>query len=99
MTVIAFSAARFTPDDLAEFARIADRRLREGRWKAVSRESASGHDRLLIRLPGGGEPLFRLERDATGTYRLSLRDRGAWHPLGEGTAIGDCLAVWGASAA
>lgn len=94
MSIVAFSCARFTPGDVALFHRIADPRLADGRWAALSRESTRDHDRLEVYLPGGETPLFRFERNARGQYALSMHDRGGWHVIGDGDDAAGCLAIW-----
>ncbi|HYD32194.1 MAG TPA: hypothetical protein VEB64_15235 [Azospirillaceae bacterium] len=94
MTVIAFSVARFTPADLAEFNAIAEIKLNQGQWAQVTRESGRDFDRLIICLPGLDRPVFRFERDRHGRYRLHFNDRAGWYVIGSGTTAGECLAVW-----
>ena len=94
MSVIAFSAARFTPADLALFESIADEKLRLGRWASVRRESGRRFDRLEILLPDAPAPVFRFGRGHDGWYRLEFNDRSGWYPLGSGRSAEDCLAIW-----
>ncbi|MBP2231315.1 hypothetical protein J2847_004627 [Azospirillum agricola] len=93
-TVLAFSRARFTPDDLATFESIAEPKLRDGHWVGVVRESGRGHDRLLVLLPEVDKPVFRFERDGEGRYSLSFHDRSGWYGIGAGGSAAECLAIW-----
>jgi hypothetical protein len=94
MTVVAFSRARFTPADLAEFDQVAEPKLRLGHWAGITRESGRGHDRLLVLLPGVDRPVFRFERDARGHYSLSFNDRSGWYGIGAGATAAECLSIW-----
>lgn len=94
MTVVAFSSARFTPSDLAEFELVAEPKLRLGHWAAVARETGRGFDRLLVMLPGVDRPVFRFERDARGHYSLSFNDRSGWYGIGSGASAAECLSIW-----
>lgn len=94
MTIVAFTAARFTPTDLAEFHRVADPKLRLGHWATVTRESGRDFDRLEVRLPGVDRPVFRFERDRQGRYNLAFNDRAGWYGIGSGSTAGECLAIW-----
>ncbi|WP_207455155.1 hypothetical protein [Azospirillum sp. SYSU D00513] len=94
MTVVAFSRARFTPDDLTEFGDVAEAKLRLGHWAGITRESGRDYDRLLVLLPGVDRPVFRFERDARGRYSLSFNDRSGWYGIGAGTTAAECLAIW-----
>ncbi len=92
--IIAFSCARFTPDDLAAFESIAEPKLRDGHWAGVVRESGRDHDRLLVLLPEVDRPVFRFERDGRGRYSLSFHDRSGWYGIGAGGTAGECLSIW-----
>lgn len=94
MNVVAFSSARFTPADIAEFETVAAPKLRQGHWAGVVRETARDHDRLLVLLPGVDRPVFRFERDARGRYSLSFNDRSGWYGIGAGATAAECLAIW-----
>ncbi|MGQ9366899.1 hypothetical protein [Azospirillum sp. ST 5-10] len=94
MTVVAFTSARLTPADLAEFDRVADPKLRQGHWAGVIRESGRDFDRLLVLLPGVERPVFRFERDRTGAYHLHFNDRSGWYGIGSGATASECLAIW-----
>ncbi|MCG5239300.1 hypothetical protein [Azospirillum doebereinerae] len=93
-TVLAFSSARFTPDDLATFETIAEPKLRDGHWAGVVRESGREHDRLLVLLPEVDRPVFRFERDGRGRYTLSFHDRSGWYGIGAGGSAAECLSIW-----
>ena len=92
--VLAFSCARFTPDDLAAFETIAEPKLRDGHWAGVLRESGREHDRLLVLLPEVDRPVFRFERDGRGRYTLSFNDRSGWYGIGAGSTAAECLSIW-----
>ncbi|WP_035694004.1 hypothetical protein [Azospirillum halopraeferens] len=94
MTVVAFSAARFTPADLAAFDEVAGPKLRQGHWAGVMRESGRDFDRLLVMLPGVDRPVFRFERDRAGSYHLHFHDRSGWYGIGSGASAVDCLSIW-----
>ncbi len=94
MSVVAFSRARFTPDDLREFDLVAAPKLRQGHWAALARETTRGRDRIHVLLPGVDRPVFRFERDETGAYHLWFNDRAGWYPIGEGATAAECLAIW-----
>jgi hypothetical protein len=51
MTVVAFSLARFTPADLAEFAAIAKPRIERGLWAGFVRQTDRDCDHLLVTYP------------------------------------------------
>lgn len=93
-TVLAFSRARFTPEDLEIFESVAEAKLRNGHWAGVLRESGREHDRLLVLLPEADRPVFRFERDRDGRYSLSFHDRSGWYGIGAGSNAVECLAIW-----
>jgi len=94
MTVIAFSAARFSPADLAEWDSVAQPKLSRGLWAAVTRSSGRDFDRLVVTFPNLDRAVFRFERDRLGTYRLLFNDRKGWYEIGVGATAAECLAVW-----
>lgn len=94
MTVIAFTATRFTPADLDVFAEVAQPKLSRGHWSGVIRRSGPGFDRLEVLLPGVDRPVFRFERGRDGRYHLSFNDRAGWYAIGCGGTAAECLAIW-----
>ena len=94
MSVVPFSAARFTPADLAEFNRISLPRCAHGLWSAVSRQTTRDSDRLGVYIAGGQRPLFTVERDRSGSYSLFYHDGAESHRIGFGRTVADCLAIW-----
>lgn len=94
MSVVAFSAARFTPADLTVFDDVAAAKLRRGHWAGILRETGRDFDRLLVLLPGVDRPVFRFERDRTGNYHLSFNDRSGWYGIGSGATATECLSIW-----
>ncbi|WP_158047245.1 hypothetical protein [Skermanella pratensis] len=94
MTVVAFSLARFTPADLAEFYEIARPRMERGLWAGVSRQTSPDGDLLLVTFPHLDRPVFRFERDRRGTYTLWFHDRQGWHSIGSGSTSTECLSIW-----
>jgi hypothetical protein len=93
MTVVGF-APRFTPDDLSAFDAIAWRHISAGLWSHITRQSHDT-DRILIFFPRLDRPVFRLERDRSGTYTLWFQDRDGWHSISTGISAADCLSIWG----
>jgi hypothetical protein len=94
MTVVAFSLARFTPADIAEWNSVAMPKLQRGLWESVSRTSNPEGDKLMVRFPNLERPVFTFERDRRGTYRLFFNDRRGWYCIGSGDTAAECLAVW-----
>lgn len=92
--VIPFSLARFSPNDIAVWNRLADDKVRRGLWQPTSRTSTAEADRIEVRFPGMDRPAFRFERDRAGRYRLSFNDRRGWHEIGAGASADECLSVW-----
>lgn len=95
MTVIPFSAARFTPADLAEFDKIAAPRIASGLWAGVLRHTTADADQMVVCFPKVARPIFLFERDWRGRYalRFRYRDQG-WHDLHIGLTAAECLSVW-----
>ena len=94
MTIVAFSLARFTPADLAEFAAIAKPRIERGLWAGFVRQTDRDCDHLLVTFPSLDRPVFRFERDRRGTYTLWFNDRQGWHNIGTGSTAAECLIIW-----
>ena len=96
MSVVAFSPARFTPDDLWDFDQIAWPRLTSGLWSHVSRVTCPDSDQVLVFFHHLDRPVYRFERDCCGTYRLWFHGSGP-HIIASGTSAAECLLVWRAS--
>ncbi len=94
MSVIAFTPARFTPDDIAHFNAVALPRLESGLWGGIRRHTAPHHDELAVMMPGTGDVLFTFERDHTGTYALYLHGTEGAQQISMGQSLTECLAVW-----
>ena len=94
MTVLTFSRAQLSPDDLAVFDAIATPNLERGLWSGIQRRTGRDYDRLLVTFPQNDQVLFSFERDREGTYRLFVHDRGDQHCIGTGRRAADCLAIW-----
>lgn len=94
MTVVAFTVARFTPADLAEWNSVALPKLDRGLWESVLRRSDRERDELLVQFPNLERPVFRFERDRRGVYRLLFNDRKGWYEIGRGETAAECLSVW-----
>lgn len=92
--VIPFPVTRFTPGDVACWSRLAEDKVRRGLWQPHRRVSSRDNDSFLVSFPDAERPVFKFERDRSGTYRLSFNDRRGWHPIGVGTTAEECLAVW-----
>jgi hypothetical protein len=94
MTVVAFTPARFSPDDLWDFDQIAWPRLTSGLWSHVSRVTCHDSDQILVffhRLP---RPIFRFERDRSGTYTLWFHGASGPHIIATGASATECLSIW-----
>ncbi|MGF7210359.1 hypothetical protein GGE65_004966 [Skermanella aerolata] len=94
MTVIPFPSCRFTPADLSAFYEVALPKCSRGAWAGVARQTERHHDRLLISLPGVGEPVFIFERDVAGHYCLWFRDGNGKRCIGKGMTASACLSIW-----
>jgi hypothetical protein len=94
MTVLTFSRAQLSPDDLAAFDAIATPNLERGLWSGIQRRTGRDYDRLLVTFPQNDQVLFSFERDREGTYRLFVHDRGDQHCIGTGRRAADCLTIW-----
>lgn len=84
MTVISFSRARLTPQDVAAFNAVAKPRMEVGLWGSVTRQTETSSDRLVVRFPHLDRPVFHFERNRTGRYTLWFQDRQGWHSVGSG---------------
>jgi len=94
MTVLAFSRARFTPADIAEWTSVAQPKLDRGLWESVVRSTGPDFDRMVVHFPNLDRPVFRFERDARGRYKLLFNDRRGWYEIGSGDDAAECLSVW-----
>jgi hypothetical protein len=96
MSVLAFSPARFTPGDLAEFDAIAWRRISTGLWSHVARHTCSDGDQILVYFHHLPLPVFRFERSRCGTYTLWFRSASSanWELIATGTTAAECLSIW-----
>ena len=93
MSVIPFSAARFTPSDIKEFTALAGPKLQRGLWAGITRETGRDFDRLLVTLPGISRSVFSFERDRRGDYHLLFYHKAGWYSIGSGRTAAECLAV------
>lgn len=94
MSVVQFSVARFTPDDVRSFNEIALPKLKRGLWAAVTRDTGPDFDRISVTFPGVEDPVFSFERDRRGQYHLWYHDRAGSHSIGFGETAEECLSVW-----
>jgi hypothetical protein len=96
MTVVAFSPARFTSDDLVLFDAVAYPRIARGLWAGVSRNTCHDGDQILVTFPHHPLPVFRFELDRSGTYTLYFRSASSseWSVIATGTSAAECLAIW-----
>jgi|SRR3954451_3022825 hypothetical protein len=94
MTVLAFSPARFTPGDLADFDQIAWSRISSGLWSHVSRVTCHDSDQVLVYFHHLDRPVFRFERDRCGTYRLWFHAGDGPQIVAAGRTAADCLSIW-----
>jgi hypothetical protein len=87
--VIPFSAALFTPEDVASFCRAAAAWAQRGLCGAVLRVRADDADVLLVMGDdGSAEPLWGVEKHPDQTYWLVNRSRQA---LGYGASMDEVL--------
>ena len=94
MTVLAFSLARFTPSDLAEFNAIAEPNIGRGLWDRINRSTGRDFDRIQVKLPIIDRVVFSFERDRNGHYQLYFHDNDGRHCIGNASTAADCLAIW-----
>src|SRR4051794_13470935 len=75
MTVVAFSPARFTPDDLVAFDAIAWRHISAGLWSHITRQTAGDSDQVLVFFYHLDCPVFRFDRDRHDRVLVRLPDQ------------------------
>ena len=94
MTVLNFSRARLTPQDIDAFNAVAKPRMESGLWSGVSRNTDASGDRITVMFHNLNRPAFLFERDKTGQYTLWFQDRNGWHSIKTGDNADECLSIW-----
>jgi hypothetical protein len=87
---------RFTQSDLALFDQVAYPRISRGIWSHIDRHTCSDGDQVLVYFPHVQLPVFRFERDCSGTYTLWYRPATSadWGLITTGTSAAECLSIW-----